>query len=392
MLKSGQTIAILTGSLLVAGCQATGTKFARLNDSIKVPEAMPRLQRTEGQLAAGREALGQRNFTAAITAFRAASLEPALKPAAQNGLGVAFAGIGRDDLAELHFRNAISLEPANLRYEENLARLYRVQLAAAKARRDKTEARERALATLSQAETKRRLANGISVMAPGYRIVRSANGTAIVQGVPTSVAGDALAMRRSLPVAHSTSSGRTEPIPRLQPAVITSAGLRADHVKPVTGLADASLPVPALPDPADPAARPAFVVTQAAAVSAPGLRTGAVTAVSAPGLRPGAAVAVLERARSPIAIVGQHNPVLARKAGSATVEPDGVVTTGRIYVQAEKTNGVTAIESPHDRSAVQLASNQSIATTILGPISVRKSILGFGADVAAADATLADLP
>jgi hypothetical protein len=392
MLRSAQAIAILSGSLFMAGCQTSGARFARLNEAIKVPEAVPALQRAEGQLAAGRDALGQRNYAAAITAFRAASVEQSVQPAAQNGLGVAFAGIGREDLAELHFRKAISLDPANARYEENLARLYRVQLTAALARRDKTEARERASAARSQAETKRRLANGISVMVPGHRIVRSTNGTAMIQGVQTGARADAVAIRRASPVALSTSSGRPEALPALQPAVITSAGLRVDHVRPVTVLAAASVPVPVSPDPTAATARPAFAAAHAAVVSAPGLRTGAVTAVSSPGLRPGAAVAVLERARSPITIVGQLNPVLARMAGSATPETDGVATTGRLYVNSAKANGVTAIESPHDRSTVQLASNQSIATTILGPISVRKSILGFGADVAAADATLADLP
>lgn len=392
MLKSAQAIAILSGSLLVAGCQSTGGKFARLNDSIKVPEAMPELQRAEKQLAVGREALGQRNYAAAITAFRAASVEPALQPAAQNGLGVAFAGIGREDLAELHFKRAISLDPTNSRYEENLARLYRTQLAEAQARRDKVEARERTLATRGQTETNRRLAKGISVMAPRRRIVLSTNGVAIIHGAPMGEPGNAVAVRRSTPVALGPSSGRSTPLPAFQPAVITASGLRSDHIRPVADLADTSLSLPALPDPAASAVRPAFAATPGAVVSAPGLRPGAAPAVATSGLRPGAAVAVLEKARSPIAVVAQHGPVLARNAGSATPEAGRVLTTGRLYAHAEQASAATVVDSPNDGAAVQLASNLSIGRAVLGPISVRKSILGLGADAASADAIWADLP
>lgn len=390
MFRSAQAIAILSGSLLVAGCQTSAAKFARLNDAIKVPEAVPELRRAQEQLAAGRQALGERSYAAAITAFRAASVEPALQPAAQNGLGVAFAGIGRTDLAEQHFRKAISLDPANAKYEENLARLYREKLAADQARRSRAEARERALASRNLAETKRNLANGITVMAPTNRIVRSGDGTVSVRSVNLDPPANLASLRHDVLVARPIAAAQVEPV--IQHAVVIAAGLRPDPVRQGASLAITAPSKPIIADlPAAPV-RADLVVAQAAVVSAPGLRSTNAPLISSSGLRPGAAVALVEKARTPAVTLEQPISIVVQKASLASLSTGTIRTTGRLDAPAVASSSMAANVSPQDRPAVQLASNQGIGSALLGPISARKSILGMDSGVAHTDSALADLP
>lgn len=390
MFRSTQAIAILSGSLLVAGCQTSAAKFARLNDAIKVPAAVPELQRAQEQLTAGRQALGERSYAAAIKAFRAASIEPALQPAAQNGLGVAFAGIGRTDLAEQHFRKAISLDPANAKYEENLARLYREKLAADQLRRSRTEAHRRALAARNLAETKRRFANGISVMAPANRIVRSDDGTVSIRSVHLDPPASLATLRQEALVARPAAAGQVDPV--FQPAVITAAGLRPEHVRPGANLAVAAPSKPIIADTPAAPVRTETVVAQAAVVTAPGLRSANALLISSPGLRPGAAVALVEKARAPAVTIDQPAKIVVQRASLASLATGAIRTTGRLDAPTEVSSSMTASTSTHDRPAVQLASNHGIGTALLGPISARKSILGMDAGVAHTDSALVDLP
>jgi tetratricopeptide (TPR) repeat protein len=70
------------------------------------------------QLADGQPGLAIASFQRALTTGE--PVAPAL-----NGLGVAYARLDRDDLAERFFREAMALDPANARYSENLALLMR---------------------------------------------------------------------------------------------------------------------------------------------------------------------------------------------------------------------------------------------------------------------------
>lgn len=73
--------------------------------------------------AAGRAQLAEGRTGLAIESFRRglASGEP-IAPAV-NGLGVAYARLGRFDLAQRYFRQAMASDPADTRYADNLARL-----------------------------------------------------------------------------------------------------------------------------------------------------------------------------------------------------------------------------------------------------------------------------
>lgn len=78
---------------------------------------------TAGALEEGRAELRAGNLSAAVASFRIALLDPATRAEASNGLGVAYARLGRPDLAERYFQGAIMAEPANTKYVANLLRL-----------------------------------------------------------------------------------------------------------------------------------------------------------------------------------------------------------------------------------------------------------------------------
>jgi tetratricopeptide (TPR) repeat protein len=78
----------------------------------------------QARLTAGREALGKGHWAEAIMAFRDARRLPALAAQAHNGTGVAYAELGRADLAERYFLAAIAAAPEDRRFAANLAKLY----------------------------------------------------------------------------------------------------------------------------------------------------------------------------------------------------------------------------------------------------------------------------
>jgi hypothetical protein len=141
MRQTLQFTALTAGALLLGGCQLFTSNTARLQAGIRVPEQLPHRDYAEQQLAAGRAALTTKNYVSAITAFRNAMFEPEFAAAAHNGLGVAYAGIGRNDLAERYFRLAIAEDPAIQSYADNLVRLQRANFAAEQARMARAEAR-----------------------------------------------------------------------------------------------------------------------------------------------------------------------------------------------------------------------------------------------------------
>lgn len=318
MLRAGSAFAILSGGLLVAGCQSTAAKFAQLNAGIRVPEAAGKTPRSEQLVSTGRSALEQRNYAAAIVAFREASVDPNQRPAAFNGLGVAYAGIGREDLAETYFRRAISLDPTNPKYNENLARLYRVQLAAAQARREKSEERQRVLAARESARRQREIVPGVHIVATARRMVQ-------------------------------TSPGMV--------SLVTNEDKVPSHP------AQVQLAVIALPS----APNPAKALPQ-------------VAVVSAPGLRPGAAGTIAEPTQGPaIAVVGR-DALVARSGAVDKPVAIAISTTGRLYRNPAEMEPTSAV-SPEGQAAVQLADNHRIGQTIIGPLTARQNILGLDSGI-----------
>lgn len=76
------------------------------------------------ELERGRAALKAGYPGNAIQPFRMAALNEETAPDAFNGLGVAYAQLGRADLAERYFKMALSLDATNARFAANLDRFY----------------------------------------------------------------------------------------------------------------------------------------------------------------------------------------------------------------------------------------------------------------------------
>ena len=123
---------ILAGALLatmLAGCQSIfGHHSARL-DVRPVGEAQTAAAAAIA-LEEGRQHLIRGEVASAIVALRTASSDPATAAPAHNGLAVAYAMLGRGDLAERYFQQAIAEDPADQRFSANLARFYQSREAA----------------------------------------------------------------------------------------------------------------------------------------------------------------------------------------------------------------------------------------------------------------------
>src|SRR5207248_1274431 len=79
---------------------------------------------SEEQLAIGKQRLDQGHYGLAIQAFSNAQLSPEQSAAAYNGMAIAYLQLGRPDLAEHFFRQAIAGDPSCQRYQVNLSRFY----------------------------------------------------------------------------------------------------------------------------------------------------------------------------------------------------------------------------------------------------------------------------
>jgi tetratricopeptide (TPR) repeat protein len=79
---------------------------------------------TSESLVKGRSYLAMKQYGLAIELFKKASRDPASEAEAYNGLAISYEAIGRPDLAERYFEQAMSLAPEQPRYVANLQRFY----------------------------------------------------------------------------------------------------------------------------------------------------------------------------------------------------------------------------------------------------------------------------
>jgi tetratricopeptide (TPR) repeat protein len=135
----------------------------------------------QARLTAGREALDKRHWAEAIMAFRDAQRTPRLAAQAHNGMGVAYAELGRADLAERYFLLAIAAAPEDRRFAANLSRLY-----AANARPEPVmAAAPEPVPALIQPRSALTGANtAVKVERPTGRLVRTARGEMRLQSAP----------------------------------------------------------------------------------------------------------------------------------------------------------------------------------------------------------------
>lgn len=111
-------------AMLLGGCQSIFGHHAARLDVHPVGEVQTTAEAAIA-LEEGRQYLAGGEVASAIVAFRTASLDPATAASAHNGLAVAYALLGRGDLAERFFQRAIEEDPFDPRFAANLDRFYR---------------------------------------------------------------------------------------------------------------------------------------------------------------------------------------------------------------------------------------------------------------------------
>lgn len=135
MKKFSHIAIVALASVSLAGCQSPF--FASLGFGGKAKaERAPAPKLVGAQLIEeGRFQLAQGHISAAVATYRLARMDPSTAAQAENGLGVAYAKLGRFDLADRYFRSAVEREPEDMRFTANLLRLQRtVMMARAKLR------------------------------------------------------------------------------------------------------------------------------------------------------------------------------------------------------------------------------------------------------------------
>ena len=193
-MKTTRTIALaVVAGVSLSGCQMLfGQRTAKV-DSANGTELAgseiagnPALEQGKQLLRAGRTAQ-------AIELLRVAQRDPSSMADASNTLGVAYAKLGRHDLADRYFRMAMAMEPGDTRYAANMLRLQRDHRLAL---RRNEEAEQLAL----RAAEEKRMAE-VQLAKPG-QIERISRGEVTIQTgtTPQSVAPkmEVFAMRREV--------------------------------------------------------------------------------------------------------------------------------------------------------------------------------------------------
>lgn len=117
-----KTIVTLLASTLLGGCQSIFGSHAKLEVR---PIGTEQTSATAAvALEEGRQYLTGGEIASAIAAFRTAAQDPSSAAPAHNGLAVAYALLGRGDLAERFFQQAVADDPAEAKYAANLAKFY----------------------------------------------------------------------------------------------------------------------------------------------------------------------------------------------------------------------------------------------------------------------------
>ncbi|HEU4652174.1 MAG TPA: hypothetical protein VFS49_12245 [Croceibacterium sp.] len=124
MKKTLSAVVLAAASLGLGGCQALfGPHAFASAPRAAEPAAADLAGYFDARIEAGRVHLARGRPTLAVTAFRQASYDPAHAALAYNGMGVAYAELGRADLARRYFALAVASDPADARFARNLARL-----------------------------------------------------------------------------------------------------------------------------------------------------------------------------------------------------------------------------------------------------------------------------
>lgn len=211
---------------MASGCQMFHSNSARLQAGLRIPQQAAPHTYAQQQLELGRAALATQNYASAAAAFRNSALEPEFAAESHNGLAIAYAGMGRNDLAEDYFRQAIAEDPATPKYADNLLRLQRANFAIEQDRRARAELIAIPAAPQSaQVMPGTSLRASLTITAPTNQM-RAAGGTAIHIG--------AYYPPHTKPAQRvSSARAKRDPLPTI--ATRESTSLPADPVAAVAG-------------------------------------------------------------------------------------------------------------------------------------------------------------
>ena len=122
---------MLAAAAMVSGCQSFHMPgfLAKSRPAPQVWHPAPTGDFAEA-LDQGRAQLRSGNISAAVALFRVAQQSQQTRAEASNGLAVAYAKLGRFDLADRYFRAALAEEPDSERFAANLLRLQQQTLLA----------------------------------------------------------------------------------------------------------------------------------------------------------------------------------------------------------------------------------------------------------------------
>lgn len=222
MKRDARIMPLMVAALAITGCQSPLLKGLGLSKSSAQSSAFSRAD-ADGLLALeeGRVYLMQGQIAAAVASFRIAQLDPVAAPDAKNGLGVAYAKIGRNDLADRYFREALALRPGDDRFAANILRLQRdVMLARALPQEiEPVQTGQASLGPARKAElTDSLLQPSVRKAPPEYRIVTASTpapapvmrvGSRLVEAKKPEAASPEAAQSERLPLL---SRGSVEPL------------------------------------------------------------------------------------------------------------------------------------------------------------------------------------
>lgn len=241
MMRTTVNVAMLTlATIALSGCSTLfGKRFMAKADR---PETQQARAGATYSLDLGRQHLDAGRTGLAIEAFQTALVTGEAAAPAFNGLGVAFARLGRFDLAERYFQRAAAIDPATERYALNLSRLMRSQDYAMRGEGDRLAEVQRAIvsdAAMPRAAemTESHLKGRIQQVGKGQVFIQSSGAqaapvrTAIVQVDPRfrPLIRDELA-----PLPEDSDPGRTDDEPNAEkPRIVNFKPVVRDALPPI---------------------------------------------------------------------------------------------------------------------------------------------------------------
>lgn len=247
MNKAIRVSTCVLAALTLSGCQGFLHSFA-FNKKAERVEA-PAAVFGQEELEQGRLALKSGHPARAIQQFRMAALNQETAPDAFNGLGVAYAKLGRADLAERYFKAAVTMDSSNPKFAANLDKFYRSPLgtsAMALAMRQKEAAAQLAAAEkaakeqgLLEQEVAVERRGAVTLEKPAVTLARTSNRELrIATRSPGAEAGDrqtlpTVAIRNPTPakdeeaIEQAADTAEDKPAKKAAPPRISMLGMTA---------------------------------------------------------------------------------------------------------------------------------------------------------------------